>query len=86
MRVSRLLFNQEGRFVSKAALAETTTEITWDQVAPVLESAGITGEFYTFEEIAAKVGATRQTIARWAKEDEWAREKLHFLEKIFQSV
>lgn len=27
---------------------------------------------YTFEEIAAKVGATRQTIARWAKEDEWA--------------
>ena len=27
---------------------------------------------YTFEEIAAKVGATRQTIARWAKDDEWA--------------
>ena len=27
---------------------------------------------YTFEDIAAKVGATRQTIARWAKEDEWA--------------
>ena len=27
---------------------------------------------YTFEEIAAKVGATRQTIARWAKDDVWA--------------
>lgn len=27
---------------------------------------------YTFEEIASKVGATRQTIARWAKDDEWA--------------
>ena len=38
-----------------AALAETTTEITWDQVAPVLESAGITGEFYTFEEIAVAI-------------------------------
>lgn len=27
---------------------------------------------YTFEEIAAKVGTVRQTIARWAREDEWA--------------
>ena len=27
---------------------------------------------YTFEEIAAKVEAARQTVARWAKEDEWA--------------
>lgn len=27
---------------------------------------------YTFEEIATKVGATRQTISRWAKEDGWA--------------
>ena len=27
---------------------------------------------YTFEEIAAKVDATRQTIARWAKDDGWA--------------
>lgn len=31
----------------------------------------IHGEF-TFEEIAAKVGCTRQTIARWAKDDGWA--------------
>jgi len=29
------------------------------------------GEF-TFEEIAAKVDATRQTIARWAKDDGWS--------------
>lgn len=27
---------------------------------------------YTFEEIADKVGTVRQTIARWAREDEWA--------------
>lgn len=27
---------------------------------------------YTFEEIAAKVESTRQTIARWAKEEGWA--------------
>ena len=27
---------------------------------------------YTFEEIGAKVGTVRQTIARWAREDGWA--------------
>lgn len=27
---------------------------------------------YTYEEIAAKVESTRQTIARWAKEEGWA--------------
>ena len=27
---------------------------------------------YTFEEIAAKVETVRQTIARWAKEEDWA--------------
>lgn len=26
---------------------------------------------YTFEEIAAKVGSARQTIAKWAREEEW---------------
>ncbi len=26
---------------------------------------------YTFEEIAAKVASTRQTISRWAREEEW---------------
>lgn len=27
---------------------------------------------YTFEEIADKVGAVRQTVARWAKDEGWA--------------
>ena len=27
---------------------------------------------FTLEEIAAKVNVTRQTIARWAREDEWS--------------
>lgn len=27
---------------------------------------------FTFEEIAAKVGTVRQTIARWARDDGWA--------------
>lgn len=26
---------------------------------------------YTFEEIAAKVGSTRQTISKWAKDGQW---------------
>ena len=26
---------------------------------------------FTFEEIAAKVDAARQTVSRWAKEDNW---------------
>ena len=35
------------------ALADN--EITWEQVAPVLEESGITGEFVTFDEIAVKL-------------------------------
>ena len=35
------------------ALAEN--EITWEQVAPTLEAAGVTGDFVTFDEIAVKV-------------------------------
>jgi len=35
------------------ALAEN--EITWEQVAPMIEAGGITGEFVTFEEIAVKI-------------------------------
>ncbi|MBR6164953.1 MAG: hypothetical protein IKQ45_03365 [Clostridia bacterium] len=35
------------------ALADN--EITWDQVYPTLEAAGITGDFVTFDEIAVKV-------------------------------
>lgn len=30
---------------------------------------------FTFEEIAAKVQATRQTVSRWAKEGAWAETK-----------
>ena len=30
-------------------------EITWEQVEPVLTEAGLTGEFVTFEQIAAKI-------------------------------
>ena len=36
-----------------AALAEN--EIAWEQITPMLESAGVTGEFYTFEEIAVAI-------------------------------
>ena len=35
------------------ALADN--EITWEQVAPELESKGVTGEFYTFEQIAVAI-------------------------------
>lgn len=35
------------------ALAEN--EILWENVAPQLEEAGITGEFYTFEQIAVAI-------------------------------
>ena len=35
------------------ALAEN--EITWEQIVPTLEAAGVTGEFVTFDEIAVKV-------------------------------
>ena len=35
------------------ALADN--EITWEQVAPTLEAAGVTGDFVTFDEIAVKV-------------------------------
>ena len=35
------------------ALAET--EITWEEVAPILETAGVTGNFYTFEQIAIAI-------------------------------
>lgn len=35
------------------ALADN--EISWEQVAPMLESAGVTGQFYTFEQISVAV-------------------------------
>jgi len=36
-----------------AALADNS--ITWEEVAPTLEGAGIEGQFYTFEQIAVKI-------------------------------
>ena len=35
------------------ALADN--EITWEQVAPMVEGSGITGQWYTFEQIAVKI-------------------------------
>ena len=35
--------------------AMADNDITWEQVAPVLEESGITGEFVTFDEIAVKI-------------------------------
>ena len=35
--------------------AMADNDITWEQVAPMLEEAGITGEFVTFDEIAVKI-------------------------------
>jgi len=35
--------------------AAAENELSWEQVAPAVEAAGITGEFYTFEEIAVAV-------------------------------
>ena len=35
--------------------AMADNEITWDQVLPIVEQAGLTGEFVTFDEIAVKI-------------------------------
>lgn len=39
--------------LSGAAMAENA--ISWEEVAPALESAGVTGQFYTFEQIAVAI-------------------------------
>ena len=38
-----------------AALAEQATALNWEDFEPVLEAGGVTGEFYTFDEIAIKI-------------------------------
>ena len=38
-----------------AAFAEDTVELTWEAFEPVLEAAGVSGDFYTFEDIAVKI-------------------------------
>ena len=37
------------------ALAEEANVLTWETVVPVLEAANVTGQFYTFEEVAVKI-------------------------------
>lgn len=37
------------------ALAEEAPALNWADVEPVLEASGVTGEFYTFEEIAVAI-------------------------------
>ena len=38
-----------------AALAEETATLNWEKVVPVLEAGNVTGQFYTFDEIAVKI-------------------------------
>ena len=37
-----------------AALAEETPALNWEDVVPVIEASGLSGQFYTFEDIAVK--------------------------------
>ena len=37
------------------ALAEAPVELTWDAYQPVLEAGNVTGQFYTFENVAVKI-------------------------------
>ena len=38
-----------------AALAEETPALTWEAFVPILEAGNVTGQFYTFDEIAVKI-------------------------------
>ena len=38
-----------------AALAEEAAVLNWETVVPVLEAGNVTGQFYTFDEIAIKI-------------------------------
>ena len=38
-----------------AALAEETPSLNWEDVTPALEAGGVTGQFYTFDEVAVKM-------------------------------
>lgn len=37
------------------AMAEGTASLNWSDFEPILEQAGITGQFYTFDQIAVKI-------------------------------
>ena len=34
-----------------SAMAETATSITWDEVAPIIETSGLSGDFYAMEDL-----------------------------------
>jgi len=38
-----------------AALAEEAPALNWEDFAPVIEASGVTGQFYTFDEIALQI-------------------------------
>ena len=38
-----------------AAMAETTPELNWSDYEPILEAGGVTGQFYTFDEVSVKL-------------------------------
>lgn len=37
------------------ALAEGTATLSWEDFEPILEAGGVTGQFYTFDQIAVKI-------------------------------
>ena len=37
------------------ALAEAAPALNWEDVTPILEAGGVSGDFYTFDEIAMKI-------------------------------
>ena len=37
------------------ALGEGTATLNWEDMAPALEAGGVTGQFYTFDEISVKI-------------------------------
>lgn len=41
--------------MTAAALAEETPSLNWEDFEPVLEAGGVTGQFYTFDEVAVKI-------------------------------
>ena len=41
--------------VLPVALAEETIALKWENVVPVLKAGNVTGQFYTFDEIAVKI-------------------------------
>ena len=38
-----------------AALAEEVPALNWEEIVPILEASDLTGEFYTFDEVAVKI-------------------------------